>query len=609
MAPRRRSRRPLRAAVLFLLIVPPVAYWQLDDWRQVRVARQAFAALATCLYGGPLRAAADAEAGLRGSAIAASLDDGHADWPRRCAAYALRLEQAVRALRGQRVQRLATDGAGGGCSRDHRCQRLTDFLGQLDRLRPFLRSSEPGPFEPAELWRVATELSLDGGVAPDVRPPPRAPRLLSPEQMQPLYRGNYLRLLTDPGGNDLLQLLFYERRSQYGLCAVDLRRAEPARCGILPSAIPVEYAGELLAAEPGAATVLYAQGFVGDRWTEGLYDVVSGDQLTRVPTRPAGGMVWQDGSITRLELRPGDHQVEIIRRKLDGATESRMAPIDPEVSAGPRLVWRHVVWTVAAGEGRHRLFSQTALAGTELFGPIEELGMTEPLEGKPEFDMCRTDSALVLLVTDKRADRSLRGTLVFNTSEGWQPPIGLRIGSGRYGFTCQSEVATLSWISGIDEEYAAGAAHDGGERPAESTPVRGRYRVSRLRCSAARCEHRRVPIELARHSRNSRYVAGDLGGAMVVLWRSPLGDVRMRLAPLDQLPEARDVPLFDDLEHGGFGWDLERDPIFGRSGSVLVLVSAQVAEQEQSWTYGIRLQASGNATAVDVVTASPRGAP
>jgi hypothetical protein len=377
----------------------------------------------------------------------------------------------------------------------------------------------------------------------------------------------------------------------------------------LSSAIPVEYAGELLAAEPGAPTVLYAQGFVGDRWTEGLYDVVSGEQLTRVPTRPAGGMVWQDGGITRLEPHPGGGQVELIRRGRNGATESRTAPVDPDVSAGPRLVWRHVVWTVAADEGRHRLYAQTALPGTELFGPIQELGMTEPLEGKPEFDMCRTDSALVLLVTGKRVDRALRGTLVFHTAQGWQPPIGLRIGSGRYGFTCQSERATLSWISGIDEAYAAGAVVQGGaERPPETMPVRGRYRVSRLRCTAEHCDHRRVPIELARHSRNSRYVAGDLGSAMVVLWRSPLGDVRMRLAPLDQLPEAPDVPLFDDLEHGGFGWDLERDPIFGRSGSVLVLVSAQVAEQERSWTYGIRLEASGDATAVDVATASPRDA-
>ncbi|MBW2528016.1 MAG: hypothetical protein JRI23_27795 [Deltaproteobacteria bacterium] len=610
MASRPRSRRLLLAAVLVLLLVPPIAYWQLRDWQQVRVARQAYAALSVCLYGGPPPSGEQAARALRNGAIASSLDTAHADWPRRCAAFALRLEQSVRALRAQRMERLEKDGASSGCGSDDRCAELLAFLGQLGQLRPFLRTAELGPFEPAELHRLALRLRLDGGLAAAVTPPPRAPQLLSPGQMDPLYRGNYLRLLTDPAGNDLLQLLFYEQRAQYGLCAVDLRADAPARCRLLPGGIPVELAGELLAAEPAAPLVLYAQGFVGDRWTEGLYDAETGAELERVPTRPAGGMVWRDGTITRLDRHSTGDRVELVRRLPDGAVESVVAPVAAEVSAGPRLVWHHVVWTVDAGEGRHRLFAQPVLRAGALHGPIHELGTTEPLAGKPEFDMCRTADALVLLVTGTREDRALRGSLVFRTSDRWQPPVGLRIGSGRYGFTCQDSRATLSWITGVDEQYAGEHADPRrlAEAP-ETLPVRGRYQVSRLRCTAERCERHRAAIELERHSRDSRYVAGDLGDSMVVLWRSKLGDVRMRLAPLEELPSAPDVPLFDDLEHGGFGWDLERDPIFGRSGAVLVLVSAQVAELEESWTFGIRLDAAGQATAVEVATGAAADSP
>lgn len=601
----RRSRLGLLVAVTLLIATPPIVYLWLEGWRQQRVAQAAYAALATCLFGASQRPTGTVAAELRGSAIAASLEQSVARWPMRCAGYAARLEQSARNLRAERVEQLPRGGGAARCEGDRRCRALSSLLAELGQLRSFLRTAEVGAFEPAELHRAAQALQLTGGSARTVEPPPPPAALLTPASMQPLYRGNYLRLLTDPGGSEQLQLLFYEQRRRYGLCVVDLAGAVAARCRILPPTIPVEYAGELLAAEPGAPTVLYAQGFAGERWTEGLYDADTGQAILRVPTRPAGGMVWADGPIARLERSSDGSRVELVRRLPSGEVETFRAPVSAEVTAGPRLVWRHLVWTVAADDGRHRVFAQDVRPGADPFGPIEEIGATAPLEGQPAFDVCRTDAALVLLVTGQRVDQAIAGTLLFRTGEGWQRAIGLRIGSGRYGFTCQSNRAALSWITGVDEEYAVGRAiPERAETAPDRLPVRGQYRVSRLRCRPGQCERQQVAIELARYARDSRYVAGDLGDAMVVMWRSPLGDVRMRLGPMADLPRAPEVPLFDDLEHGGFGWDLERDPMFGRSGAVLVLVSAQIAEVEQSWTYGIRLDAAGRVRPIRVNAAA-----
>jgi hypothetical protein len=173
------------------------------------------------------------------------------------------------------------------------------------------------------------------------------------------------------------------------------------------------------------------------------------------------------------------------------------------------------------------------------------------------------------------------------------------VASAQTGFTCEQEQATLSWIGGQDDWLPADEAPSpSGDEP---RPVQGHYQVHRLRCDPASCEHRRAVVMLRRYSHESRYVAGDLGASMVVLWRSPLGDVRMRLAPLEKLSTAPEIPLFDDVDHDGFGWDLERHPIFGRGEAVIVLLGTPTAETAEPSTYGLRIDAAGNAGPVTVV--------
>ena len=131
-------------------------------------------------------------------------------------------------------------------------------------------------------------------------------------------------------------------------------------------------------------------------------------------------------------------------------------------------------------------------------------------------------------------------------------------------------------------------------------PVGGRYSVHRLRCGGGDCKHDHAEIPLRRFSRTSRYVAGDAGDAMMVIWRSSLGDVRMKVAPLFELAEAPARSVFDDVEHEGFGWDLERDPIIGRAGNVLVLLSRQIGTSADSATYGFLVRDDGELAPIEV---------
>ncbi|MEQ9322848.1 MAG: hypothetical protein RIF41_27030, partial [Polyangiaceae bacterium] len=379
-----------------------------------------------------------------------------------------------------------------------------------------------------------------------------------------------------------------------------------ARCRTLSSDIPVGFAGELLAAERGAPARMYAQGPDGQRWQQALYDVDTGRQILPVQQRPLGGFVWRDGTMARLGFEPpmADFSLVRVRDQVEEAPVLVDLPADP--SLGPRLVWDEIVWAEPTAGGRHRLWARRALSGSEPLGPVRELGETVSLGDHPTLEICRTNRFLSLLVVGRRHRDGAVASLVFRSDRGWHEPMHLRLGAGRFGFTCQGGGATLSWIKALEEHEIEGELGDVEERASEEgAPVRGRYGVYQLRCTHEGCDRGRAVVMLTRHHRASRYVSGSLGNATVVMWRSPLGDTRMRVAPLDRLPAAPDVPLFDDVEHDGFGWDLERDPIFGRAGNMLVLMSRQVGTTEQTATYGLVVDGGGGVTAVSIAAPVP----
>ena len=599
-------RRWLWVTLAAVVVGLTLGWRPLTDLRQRRQADSSLAGLSVCLLGVGAEEAAEPAKRLRAVAVAASIDGSAATWPRRCESWMTRFRRDLGVLRAGRE---ASCGAPGCCQTDRRCQTIEALRAEAARGAELIDRGHSETFDADRMWSLALQLGLGGGDPGGARPAPEPALLLDPAAMQPLYRGDYLRLLTDPAGDDRIELLFYELERRYGQCSLDMKSDTPARCRPLPEAIPVGLAGELFAAEAGAPARMFAQGpeegSDGHGWVQALFDVQSGERLGVVAQRPSGGFVWRDGSFARLGMEAPMAEMSLYRVTHGVADAPVPLAAGEGSSLGPQLVWDEVVWAKPTGAGRHRLFARH-LSPTGL-GEIGEIGETVPIGDSPVLDLCRNGKAIVMLLLPWVRGEAPLATLVFRTADGWQPPSHLRLGAGKFGFTCQGETATFSWTRALDES----PDHDAPPRAAlpsgaaQEQAVRGRYEVHRLRCGPRHCEHGRAVVMLSRYSPSSRLVAGDLGAATVVMWRSPLGDVRMRVGTLEALPTARDIPVFDDLEHGGFDWDLERDPIFGRAGGALVLISRQIDETVESATYGLRVHSSGEVrpVAVDVPAA------
>ena len=174
-----------------------------------------------------------------------------------------------------------------------------------------------------------------------------------------LPRSSTYRLLSALVDRSYVVHLPEEKR--YGLCSVDLSGSSAAACRQLPPTIPVGLAGELLAAQRGAPARMFAQGPEGDSgWRQAIYDARSGDELVTVARRPSGGFVWDDGGFAWVGLAPPMAQTSLYRFR-DGLLDAP-APIAAEgqPSAGPRMVWDEVVWTLPLDDGRHRLLARRA---------------------------------------------------------------------------------------------------------------------------------------------------------------------------------------------------------------------------------------------------------
>jgi hypothetical protein len=594
---KRRAGMVLGVAAVCAVILLVWSYRQ----RAERRTAEAFAALNRCMLGAePLDEPAHRR--LRAVEIAASLEADQDSWPARCAPYLAELNHGVATLLARRSKPACGNGC---CSDDTRCTTLSELREELAYTAELLKRGKSDAFDADRLVALGQRLEFDASSPSWVPAAPAAAKLLDARGMTPLYRGNYLRLLTDPAGDDSLELLFYEHETRYGHCVVDVGGQKAASCRILSGNIPVGLAGELLAAEHGAPLRMFAQGPRDEGWSQALYDVSSGERILDVAQRPAGGFVWRDGSFARIGLDPPMDDWALYRVRQQHAEPPVSLELPSDVSAGPRLMWDEVVWTVPSGEGRHAIYARRAGAGAQALGAPLLLGEVDALDSVPSFDVCRTDDALVLMVAGWRRDvvsgvGGTVGALLFRSASGWSEAVPVRADSPFYGFTCQQRRATISWAMGAGRSSAAERRGGPALSDADAQPVAGSYFVNRLRCTEAGCKHARARVALERFSRSSRYVAGDLGDAMVVLWRSRLGDVRMRVAPLEQLADAPDRPVFDDIEHDGFGWDLERDPIFGRAGSVVVLVSRQIETSEDSATYGFRIAADGSVAPVQL---------
>ncbi len=114
--------------------------------------------------------------------------------------------------------------------------------------------------------------------------------------------------------------------------------------------------------------------------------------------------------------------------------------------------------------------------------------------------------------------------------------------------------------------------------------------IMQLRCTPQGCTSKRA--RLTNLAVKAWWIAASIGEKVVVVWRTEQGDLRMRLAPIEQLNDAADVLIMDSAEHGGPDTrDLQA--VVGRDGVAFLFGHHDL--------HGLRIDADGK-----VLPLSPR---
>jgi hypothetical protein len=535
----------LPLSLLLCAVVPWLACPRLERWRGDREAREALGELESCLAGAT---------SLRARVVAADLA-GERRWPARCARPAAALEVALSMLQRQRAP---CDGA--CCPDDVRCQELGALRGVLDRVRAAIHAAELDDALVQSLSSRARESGIEpvahaGHAAPEpiVLPPPA-------EAIAGRYDAGAVEI-----GGDRITLMLHERGRSLVVCAVDAAEAT-ASCRPVPAQVPIAGSVLLVDGSPWAPAHLLA-GADGN-WR--VYRADGGVAL-RFDGEPLGAAVLRDGTVAVAAAGAAGTELWLGER-------GRASLELPDALGPPLLHGERVLWPIRDGDDTVLIAAELALP----LAPREVARARGWRAGSVGLRPCRSAAGLHVLVTD---DASAHAAVAFAGESGWTL-AETEIGARGWGFTCAGDAAAVTFIEGGE---TAELVHVRDDPP----PVHSRHTLGRIVCRIGSCRSESVPIDLDRHARGSRYLAGSLGEAATVLWRARLGEIRFRTATLGALATARDAVLFDDEDHGGLGWDSGGAELFAREGRALLLV-----QPAGGGTHAFVLGADGSARAV-----------
>jgi hypothetical protein len=588
-------------------LIAGLAAPRISAWRTRARAADHMAELSRCLFG----ATGDVDSKLlRARQLGASATAGAGDaetrpWPEPCRKAALELELDVRAMERTRRGRCGPERC---CPEDDQCASLAELGAALEAFRLANRAAELAPVAPGALDALGAlsalpELARRAGIDPRVTatgPEPPAPaKLWVPGRLSPIDRGP-AELLTDPPGDATLTLLFHERAVRSRLCTIALAGAPAAPCQELGAEVGRGAAPQLLAGARGAPRLLLvAPPSAAEPAEQGaaaagpkLVDAATGRSLATLPAGAVDGYVWPDGQVAVLVAATQAEPAKLWRTGPGGARAQTDLPSPATLGFGPALAFDELVWSERAAQDGHRVFAAHISPAEAALGLPRELGSVAGLGGGVEVETCRTDELLTVLARGEPRDLRTPAAMLLRSAQGWQTPLALDVASDWFGLTCYGSTASVSWLEPEDEQQLAG-------RPGASPPIRGTYAVHRLQCTVAGCTEEQSEVTLERWSRASRYVFADLGSTVLLLWRSPFGDVRARIGPCSELGKLPEVPLFDDEAHGGFAWELGRGSVFARAAAAVVLVKGSPADGDI--TYALRIAASGEVLPVAVL--------
>jgi len=153
---------------------------------------------------------------------------------------------------------------------------------------------------------------------------------------------------------------------------------------------------------------------------------------------------------------------------------------------------------------------------------------------------CRRNGALAVAAFGPRAgqhnakpttsDGKTQVTVTLYQNDSWSKPSS----------------ATIPFERGVESDLVCTKT---GASLAYAQTVPSGIRVGRIDCDPSGCKSNEV--ELAGVESKWWWAAGPLGDKVLLMWRSTLGETRLRIAPLSALPTTKDMIVFDAPDFGG----------------------------------------------------------
>jgi hypothetical protein len=171
---------------------------------------------------------------------------------------------------------------------------------------------------------------------------------------------------------------------------------------------------------------------------------------------------------------------------------------------------------------------------------------------------CRRDSSLAVAAFAARA--GVHGAKA--TAEGGKTQVTVSLFQG--GSWTKPSEGTIPFERGIESELVCGKS---GASLAYAQVVDGGVQVGRLDCTAQGCKTEEV--KLPGVESKWWWAVGPLGDKTLVMWRSALGETRLRIAPLSALACAKDSIVFDAPDFGGPN-AAEVTPLFADDAALLI---------------------------------------
>ena len=576
-ASRRRSRLVMGFVVVVLSGAAAAGYIAMrnDDRRQAeRGAATSWASLQHCLIGPALQPGEDlmwrvhrVEVNRDAVAANANAQSLRTHWPYRCAAHALALHTALDLL--------------GATDAPHR--RLEAAAARAhERLITGLVDTERDPHLPRtyldDLWAAAAAVHFTAPAAITGEAAPAPAALLRRSDLVDLVHATSGGAATvaasdhTPAGG--LSLLFgaatpFGCRFASGLATA---HCTAVTAGAAPLVDPSFF--EVDDARPGFPPLR-----VGEAASARAYglDADGSDPVARPYVYR--GRLDADGTASWIDSagHPVDEAAETGRwriTRMHGATRSVAALTLPEGASRPDFAGDRVVY-IAASEARHGaarigLFGRPLVEGSEVLGHTEDLG--EVQEDARIVGSCRTLGFNAVVAAAPTDVAVWIGHARHAADDSGGSSAGAHGGSHpqNVGITCGEHDATATW------------ADDHG------TTVR---QIHCTTAPSAACHAVEGPGVSAMRAR-SPWALADLDGKVLVVWATAGGGLRMRLAPIDALAQARDVAIYDDSHHqGGLVNNLT---LYVRHGAAVAEFSDQVAGDTAWHAFAIRIGSDGS---------------